>query len=152
MHNISLKPIGYVSSSVTRRRDKDWGDIESRIVLEPEYSGALLGLENFSHAIIVTYLHESVYEKEKHLQRRPRNLEAMPLTGIFSQRGKNRPNPVGVTAVRIIQVMGDSLEVKGLDAIDGTPVIDIKPYYPHYDKIDNARIPDWVDDLMKGYF
>jgi len=76
----------------------------------------------------------------------------MPEVGILSQRAKNRPNPIGVTAVEIVHVEADVLEVRGLDAIDGTPVLDIKPYYPVYDRIAGAAVPEWVDELMKGYF
>ena len=75
----------------------------------------------------------------------------MPLVGIFSQRGKDRPNQIGMTSVRIVSVDGAALIVKGLDAIDGTPVLDIKPYYPVYDKKD-AKVPEWVDRLMAHYF
>lgn len=152
MKEIILQPIGFVSSLITERIDENWGETKSKIILNSEYTGALLGLENFSHAIIVTYLHQAHYEKEKHLQRRPRNLETMPNVGIFSQRAKDRPNPIGITAVEIISVGDDYLEVKGLDAINETPVLDIKPYYPHYDKIDFANVPEWVNRLMKNYF
>ena len=152
MNEIKLKPIGFVSSPVTERMDENWGKITSKIILKPEYAGALVGLDGFSHAIILTYLHQAHYEKEKHLQRRPRNLETMPKVGILSQRAKNRPNPIGVTAVEIISVADDYLEVKGLDAINETPILDIKPYYPHYDKIYNSKVPEWVDRLMKNYF
>ena len=92
-----------------------------------------------------------MYEKEKHLQRRPQNRDDMPLVGIFSQRGKDRPNRIGMTAVEIVSVAEDTLVVKGLDAIDGTPVLDIKPYYPAYDK-KAASVPEWVDRLMAHYF
>jgi len=152
MNEVKLKPIGHVLSSVTERMHENWGEIKSKIILNPEHTGALLGLENFSHAIIVTYLNEAKYEKEKHLQRRPRNLETMPKVGIFSQRAKDRPNPIGITAVEIISIGDDYLEIKGLDAINETPVLDIKPYYPQYDKRDSARVPEWVDRLMKNYF
>ena len=152
MNDIKLKPIGFVYSPVTERMDENWGAIESKIILKPEFSGALLGLENFSHAIIVTYLHEAIYEKEKHLQRRPRNLETMPMVGILSQRAKNRPNPIGITTVRIINVSSTYLKVKDLDAINETPILDIKPYFPYYDRIDDSKVPEWVDRLMKGYF
>ena len=104
MNEIKLKPIGYVSSSIIERMDENWGETKSKIILKSEYIGALLGLEKFSHAIIVTYLHQACYEKEKHLQRRPRNLETMPKVGIFSQRAKDRPNPIGITTVEIISV------------------------------------------------
>ncbi|MGO9139674.1 MAG: tRNA (N6-threonylcarbamoyladenosine(37)-N6)-methyltransferase TrmO [Syntrophales bacterium] len=152
MNEIKLEPIGNVLSSVTERMDKNWGEIKSKIILNSDYIGALLGLENFSHAIIVTYLHQAKYEKEKHLQRRPRNLETMPKVGIFSQRAKDRPNPIGITAVEIISVGDDYLEIKGLDAINETPVLDIKPYYPQYDRMDSPKVPEWVDRLMKNYF
>lgn len=152
MYEINMKPIGFVYSSVTERMDENWGEVKSKIILESEFTGALLGLELFSHAIIVTYLHEADFEKDKHLQRRPRNLETMPMTGILSQRAKNRPNPIGVTAVEILSVGDDYLKIKGLDAIDKTPILDIKPYYPHYDKVDKSKVPEWVDRLMNGYF
>ena len=149
---MELAPIGYVSSPATEKVDESWGGVISRILLKPEYAGGLLGLQDFSHALLVTYLHEAHYEKEKHLRRRPRDLESMPLVGIFSQRAKDRPNPIGVTAVTIISVGDDYLEVQGLDAINGTPVLDIKPYYPQYDKMEGARVPDWVNRLMEKYF
>ena len=152
MKEIKLTPIGFVSSPVTEQTDENWGRIMSRIVLQPEYIGALSGLEDFSHAIIITYLHQAKYEIEKHLQRRPRGLEDMPKIGVFSQRAKDRPNPIGVTAVKIVSVGDDYLEVQGLDAIDQTPVLDIKPYYPHYDKIDASEVPEWVNRLMENYF
>lgn len=152
MDDIKLQPIGFVSSPVADKIDENWGKINSKIALNREYSGAFLGLEDFSHAIVVTYLHEANYQKEKHLKRRPKNLETMPLVGIFSQRVKDRPNPIGITAVQIIAVNEDILEVKGLDAINGTPVLDVKPYYPQYDKIEDSKIPEWVNKLMKDYF
>ena len=152
MEAIALRSIGSVSSPVTERTDENWGEIRSRIVLYPEFAGGLQGLEGFSHAIVVTYLHQARYERDKHLQRRPRNLATMPQVGILAQRAKNRPNPIGVTAVEILKVGHDHLEVKGLDAIDGTPVLDIKPYYPHFDRIDAPEVPEWVDRLMEGYF
>ena len=85
------------------------------------------------------------------MQRRPQNRDDMPLVGNFSQRGKDRPNQIGITSVEIISVSENGLTVKGLDAIDGTPVLDIKPYYPIYDN-KPAKAPWWVDKLMAHYF
>lgn len=99
----------------------------------------------------MTYLHEAKFIPEKHLIRRPRGLADMPLVGIFAQRAKDRPNPIGITAVRVVSVADGVLTVEGLDAIDGTPVLDIKPYYPAYDRR-NASVPEWVDRLMRDYF
>jgi tRNA-Thr(GGU) m(6)t(6)A37 methyltransferase TsaA len=152
MREISLEPIGFVSSPAIEQTDENWGKINSRINLKPEYIGALCGLGDFSHAIIVTYLHQARYQKEIHLQRRPRGLESMPKVGIFSQRAKDRPNPIGVTAVKILEVGDDYIQVQGLDAVNGTPVLDIKPYYPQYDKIDSPKVPEWVNKLMEKYF
>ncbi len=151
MEKITLTPIGIVKNSVTIRKDTSWGDDISLIKLDEQYAGGLKGLEDFSHAIILFHLDRAMYEKEKHLQRRPQNRDDMPLVGIFSQRGKDRPNRIGMTAVEIVSVAEDTLVVKGLDAIDGTPVLDIKPYYPAYDK-KAASVPEWVDRLMTHYF
>jgi tRNA (Thr-GGU) A37 N-methylase len=76
----------------------------------------------------------------------------MPKVGIFSQRAKDRPNPMGISTVEIISVGDDYLEIKGLDAINEIPLLDIKPYYPQYDKRDSTKVPEWVDRLMKNYF
>lgn len=148
---IVMEPIGYVRNSVTERKDVAWGEDTSTIVLEESYISGLKGLEDFSHVIILYYLDKAKYVKEKHLQRRPQNREDMPLVGIFSQRGKDRPNQIGMTSVEIVSVSDDRIVVKGLDAIDGTPVLDIKPYYPVYDKKD-ASVPEWVERLMEHYF
>ena len=151
MREIIMNPIGYVRNAVQSRKDVSWGEDVSTIVLNEEYHSGLKGLEDFTHVIILYYLDKAAYQKEKHLQRRPQNREDMPLVGIFSHRGKDRPNQIGMTSVRIVSVDGAALTVKGLDAIDGTPVLDIKPYYPVYDKKD-AKVPEWVDRLMAHYF
>jgi tRNA-Thr(GGU) m(6)t(6)A37 methyltransferase TsaA len=152
MNNISLKIIGYVESNVKKQTDEHWGDVVARVVLVPEYRAGLQGIEQFSHALIVTFLHEARFEASRHLVRRPRGLDTMPEVGIFAQRAKDRPNPLGITAVSIVGVKSGVLLVRGLDAIDGTPVVDVKPYYPSYDRIMNATVPEWVDRLMKDYF
>ena len=148
---IVMEPIGYVRNEVKDRKDVAWGEDTSTIVLDEQYVSGLKGLEVFSHVIILYHLDKAKYEKENHLQRRPQNREDMPLVGIFSQRGKDRPNRIGMTSVEIVSVSDDRLVVKGLDAIDGTPILDIKPYYPVYDKKD-ATVPEWVDRLMEHYF
>ena len=148
---IIMRPIGTVRNEVSNRKDDSWGDDISSIVLDRQFSSGLKGLEDFSHAIILFYLDQAKFDKEKHLQRRPQNRDDMPLTGIFSQRGKDRPNRIGMTSVEIVSVSEDTLVVKGLDAVNGTPVLDIKPYYPVYDQKE-ATVPEWVDRLMEHYF
>ena len=151
MKTIEMTPIGRVENTVSEKKDTDWGANVSSITLEEQYAGGLSGLEQFSHAIILYYLDQAQYMKEKHLQRRPQNREDMPIVGIFSQRAKDRPNRIGMTSVEIVSVSDRTLTVKGLDAVNGTPVLDIKPYYPVYDRKE-AVVPGWVNRLMEHYF
>ena len=148
---LEMEPVGTVKNQITGRKDVSWGNDISAIMLEEPYRSGLKGLEAFSHAIILFFLDQARYDRDQHLQRRPQNREDMPLVGIFAQRGKDRPNRIGMTAVEVLSVSDDSLTVRGLDAVDGTPVLDIKPYYPVYDRR-NATVPEWVDRLMQHYF
>lgn len=152
MERVELTIIGRVECSVAEQRDDGWGTVTSRIVLSPEYQAGLEGLEGFSHLIVVMLLHEARFDAGRHLVRRPRGLESMPRVGIFAQRAKDRPNPIGITAVRLQRVGPGFVEVQGLDAIDGTPVLDLKPYFPIFDRVSDARVPGWVDELMRDYF
>lgn len=108
----SLRAIGHVRSAVTAQTDHQWGAVTSRIELLPEYRAGLAGLDQFSHLLVITYLHEASYDPVKHLTRRPRGLESMPRVGIFAQRAKDRPNPIGVTAVSLLSVTSDSVVVQ----------------------------------------
>ena len=125
---LNLHPVGHVRSPVTKQTDEGWGQVTSRIDILPPYRPGLAGLDQFSHLIIVTFLHEAAFDPQRHLVRRPRGLPSMPEVGIFAQRAKDRPNPIGITAVRLMAVSEDAITVQGLDALDGTPVLDLKPY------------------------
>lgn len=149
---INLTPIGTVRCSVTEEIDHGWGGIVSEIVLDEALAPGLVGLEQFSHAIIIYHMHQARFTPATDLQRRPRGRADMPLLGIFAQRPKHHPNSIGITAVEIVEVAGNVLKVKHLDAIDGTPVLDIKPYFPIFDRVENARTPEWVDRLLQEYF
>lgn len=151
MSDIILNPIGYVHNQVEEKKDTAWGNDISTIILDEDFHGGLTGLSDFSHAIILCHLNRAKFIPEKHLLRRPRNRTDMPLLGIFSQRTKDHPNQIGITSVEILSVSENSITVRGLDAINGTPVLDIKPYFPVFDKRD-AQTPDWVNILMEQYF
>ena len=151
MSDIILNPIGYVHNQVDEKKDTAWGNDISTIILDEDFHGGLTGLSDFSHAIILCHLNRAKFIPEKHLLRRPRNRTDIPLLGIFSQRTKDHPNQIGITSVEILSVSENSITVRGLDAINGTPVLDIKPYFPVFDKRD-AQTPDWVDILMEQYF
>jgi tRNA-Thr(GGU) m(6)t(6)A37 methyltransferase TsaA len=111
-----------------------------------------LGIERFSHLLVVFWMHGATFSREDDLVRRPRGRDDMPEVGIFAQRAKHRPVPIGVTAVRLRARRGAVLEVEGLDALDGSPILDIKPYFPDFDRVADPTVPDWVSRLMQGYF
>lgn len=149
---MDLIPVGTVRSPQAEAVDEGWGRVVSEIHLQPGLGSGLAGLESFSHAVIVYYMHEARFDWRNDVVSQPQGREDMPKVGIFAQRARTRPNSIGVTAVEVIGVEGDTLRVRGLDAIDGTPVLDIKPYFPVYDHVDQARVPEWVNRLMEGYF
>jgi tRNA-Thr(GGU) m(6)t(6)A37 methyltransferase TsaA len=149
---MKIEPIGYVLSPVKDTVDEKWGQVVSEIQVKLELAPGLKGLNSFSHILVVYYMHEATWSPEKDLIRRPQGRTDMPELGIFSQRAKHRPNAIGITAVSLVEVKGNSLRVRGLDAIDGTPVLDIKPYFPVYDRIESPVEPEWVSRLMEKYF
>lgn len=144
--------IGYIKTLISQKVDHNWGENCSEIVIHEDLADGLKGLTDFSHIIVVFHLNEAKFIKENHLVRKPQGRKSMPDIGIFAQRGKDRPNPIGITAVKLISVNRNIISVRGLDAINGTPVLDIKPYYPQYDLKSDAQVPDWVNILMKDYF
>lgn len=109
-------------------------------------------MNDFSHVIIIYYLDKAKFDINKNLQRIPQNRDDIPLVGIFSQRGKDIPNQIGMKSVQIISTTDNRLVVKGLDAIDSTHILDIKPYYLMYDLRKDTIVPAWVDRLMEHYF
>ena len=149
---MDFSPIGTVRSPVTEQVDEGWGTVVAEIHLAPDLAPGLMGLETFSHALVVFQMHLSTFDPATDLRRHPRGRPDWPLVGIFAQRAKHRPNPIGVSAVRVLGIAGGVLRVQGLDAVDGTPVLDIKPYFPAFDRVETPRVPDWVAEVMRGYF
>lgn len=145
--------IGVVHASRPRAEDDFWGGEVARISLVDDFAAeALHGLDEFSHAEIIFVLHEVEPARIVSGARHPRNNEAWPKVGIFSQRGKNRPNRIGSTICRILRVEGKELHVAELDAIDGTPVLDIKPVMAEILPRGELRQPAWSHELMRNYW
>ena len=142
---ISLRPIGVVRNQVLEPRPDGWQEVTSRIVVRPELADALLGLEGYSHVLVLFWPHRVPADVigSKH-RLHPRDDPANPLQGVLATRSQIRFNPILVTAVRLLGVKGNVLRVRGLDAIDGTPVLDIKPYVPYFDSVPDATVPGWV--------
>lgn len=132
--------------------DEKWGSVTAEIELNDELAAGLAGIEQFSHAIIIFLMHRYRFDPARDLIRRPQERADMPLLGAFAQRAKHRPNPIGITAVELIKVQANKVTVRGLDAIDGTPVLDIKPYVPAFDMRLDAVTPDWMEKLLERYF
>ena len=151
MENVSLRVIGFVENARTSTADADWGGLESTLMLRPEYLGGLNGIEQFSHALVIFFMHVDPLDEAPALVRRPRGREDMPMLGVFAQRGRMRPNPLGVTAVEIVRLEPLGLVVRGLDAIHGTPILDVKPYVAAFDRRE-VEDPEWMTRLMQGYF
>jgi tRNA-Thr(GGU) m(6)t(6)A37 methyltransferase TsaA len=150
---ITLSPIGVVKSSRRVVEDDHWGEIASEIELDSSFTEeALYQIEEFSHAEIIYYFHLVEDGKIETGARHPRNNKDWPKVGIFAQRGKNRPNRLGVTIVKIIKREGAHLFVQGLDAVDGTPVLDIKPVMKEFLPREDIRQPGWSTELMKNYW
>lgn len=150
---IDLAPIGTVRSPRNDRRDDFWGSVESTIEIDERFPlDALLGLDAFSHLEVVFFFHGIREDEIETSARHPRGNPAWPRVGIFAQRGSKRPNRLGISRCALVGIEGRTLRVKGLDAIDGTPVLDIKPYMRAFTPPGDTREPAWVAELMKEYY
>jgi len=152
MQPIAIQPVGVVHSAVKEAIVDNWGQVISEIHIDEDLKEGLRGLDDWSHIVVIFYMHETRFEKTQNLIQKPRNRDDMPPLGIFAQRSRNHPNTIGISAVRLLGIEGHVIKVKGLDAIDGTPVLDIKPYAPVYDGASDPLVPAWFVRLMQGYF
>lgn len=152
--DFTVTPIGHVRGGRREAIDDEWGSERAGIELDEERfdQTALAGLGDFSHIEVLFVFDKVKPERIETGARHPRNRCDWPLVGIFAQRGKNRPNRIGLTTCRIISVDGTRIEVEGLDAIDGTPILDIKPVMREFLPRGELRQPEWVRELMQGYW
>ena len=144
MKIIKLKTIGFVKNSVKKPRFGNFANEISEIILEKKFIGALDGINGYSHLIIIYWMDKI---KDYEIKHRPQGNPNVPVVGIFSCRCPRRPNPIGITTVKLIEHKGNKIKVKGLDVLDKTPILDIKPYWPQYDRVRNEKIPNWVNKL-----
>lgn len=148
-----MKPIGFVREGRIDTNDDFWGGTVCRIELAEGYDAdSLAGLADFSHLEIVFVFDRVAQDAVETTARHPRNRQDWPLVGIFGQRGKRRPNRIGVSRCKLIEVNGRTLVVEGLDAIDGTPVLDIKPWMTEFGPRGDVRQPPWAGELMIDYY
>jgi tRNA (adenine37-N6)-methyltransferase len=151
---IAIEPIGCVRGGRAEAIDDDWGQSRARIELDPARFGAeaLAGLADFSHLEVIFVFDRVPDDKIEYGARHPRGRTDWPLVGIFAQRGRNRPNRLGLCTCRIVRVDGLAVEVEGLDAIDGTPVVDLKPAMREFLPRGEVVEPAWAAELMRDYW
>ena len=147
LSKICLEPVGFVQTKAVGQEVRD-KNIVSRIVFREELTEALEGIKEFSHIFVLFWLNEMSDEDRRVIKVRPRGRRDMPLLGIFATRTPHRPNPIGLTRVKLLKVERNVVSVKGLDAFDGTPVLDIKPF-DSWDTTKEIRVPDWWMKLEK---
>lgn len=152
--DICIRPVATVRSSRKTPEDDHWGAVESYIDFDQRQFGAnaLLGLSEFSHIEVVFLMHKVPPDSVEQGARHPRERAHWPLVGIFAQRGKSRPNRLGVSRCALLGVSGHTLHVRGLDAIDSSPVIDVKPYMEEFGPRGAIAQPAWSNEVMKDYY
>lgn len=139
---IKLKAIGIVRNEIKEPAHGDSQEVISEIIIDSSLTKALDNMDEFSHIIVLYWIHRSRHPAPVKVH--PRGDPARAPMGVFSTRSPSRPNPIGQATVKLLERKGHILKVQGLDAIDGTPVLDIKPYIPGYDSADDAKAPSWM--------
>ncbi|MBP9191675.1 MAG: SAM-dependent methyltransferase [Ignavibacteria bacterium] len=149
----SIEPIAFVKNNRKTAEDDFWGDEVSEIAISKKISEkSLIGITDFSHLEIIFYFHLADPSGISISSSHPRGNKEFPEVGIFSQRRKARPNLLGTTIVKLIKAEKNVLTVSGLDAIDGTPVIDIKPVFKEFLPREKIIQPEWTSRLMEKYW
>lgn len=149
----NVSAIGRVRSSRAEAIDDDWADVVATITLDaPLDERSVAGLDGFSHVEVVFLFDQVDPDAVCLYSRHPRGNRAWPEVGILAQRAKDRPNRIGLCTCELVAVDGASIVVRGLDAIDGTPVLDVKPYLAEFAPRGEVRQPTWSHELMRDYW
>ena len=143
---INLTPIGFVKNSIKERGIEDCLTVTSEIIIKEDLKEALSRIDEFSHIIVIYWMHKVPTSQRSIIKVHPKANPDLPLVGVFASRSPARPNPIGITTVKLLQRRDNVLKVTGLDAIDGTPVLDIKPYIPGDDSSTEAKTPGWLTE------
>jgi len=141
---INLKSIG-IAKNQEKKHFGNWSNVITKIVINEEYKDALDGLKDYSHLIVIYWMHEVKKCDIKHIPQG--KINEVPEVGIFACRCAERPNPIGISTAKIVSIDNNVITVKGLDIIDNTPILDIKPYTPQYDVAKDVKVPDWTNKL-----
>lgn len=145
---MTLEPIAMVKNDVKEMGRRDWDKVVSQLIVRPDFADALEGLKEFSHLIVLFWFHLSPAGENAAHKTHPQMKPDLPLVGVFATRSPVRPNPLGMAVVKLQGHVKNVLIVTGLDALDGTPILDIKPYLPG-DSVAKIKVPDWVHKLRQ---
>jgi tRNA-Thr(GGU) m(6)t(6)A37 methyltransferase TsaA len=143
-NNIRIQPIGFVRNDFESEIPQGYEDSLSEIIIRKDLSQGLHKLEENSHIVVVFWMDRVKDEDRNIMKMHPKGREDLPLLGVFATRSPRRPNPMGIRAVRLVERNNNVLKVKGLDALNGTPILDIKPYSSKHDLVADAKTPWWV--------
>jgi tRNA-Thr(GGU) m(6)t(6)A37 methyltransferase TsaA len=151
-----VRPIGVIHTEASNDEVREGGrEIKSTVEIYPRFKRGLKGIDGFSHVFVICYLDQLRLDQVGVLQVHPRrflrrglSLKELPLVGVFALNSPSRPNPIGITQAKMLGRRGRRIFVRGLDYFDGTPVLDIKPYHPHY-RVRKIRVPHWYSDLER---
>ncbi|MFP3951984.1 MAG: tRNA (N6-threonylcarbamoyladenosine(37)-N6)-methyltransferase TrmO [Candidatus Bathyarchaeia archaeon] len=145
MEAVEVQPIGVIRNNAGKRSHGEWSQVISRLIIDEKYAGALDGLEAFSHINVLFYLHKM--ERDFVSLIHPTGNPDLPLVGAFSTRTPNRPSKIGLTIVPIEEIRRNIIYVRGLDAYNGSPLLDIKPYFPR--NLQQVNVPEWSKRIKK---
>lgn len=142
---ISIKPLGRAKNKVNKPTLTGWKDLVTEIMIDKNYAKGLDGIEDYSHIIVVYWMDQ---ERKCHIKHHPQGKSDVPYVGIFACRCPQRPNPIALSTVTLLSRKGNILKVKGLDILNNSPILDIKPYWSQYDQVQKAKAPTWVKKLV----
>ena len=155
--NIEFNPIGFVKTELSDDEIKNmmFRDFQSEIEIFDEYAEGLEAIDGFSHLLVLFYLHKVTEKQRELLKAKPRrlakyglNLKELPLVGVFCLDSPHRPNPIGLSVVKLLWRKGRIIRVEGLDAFNETPVLDLKPYSPRR-KVEKFKLPKWYESIIE---
>ena len=141
---INLIPIGFVKNNINEPKRENWESVTSEIIINEDLKEALSRIEDCSHIIVIYWMHKVSKSQRSVVKVHPKGDRNLPLVGVLASRSPARPNPIGITTVKLLGLQDNVLKIIGLDAIDGTPVLDIKPYISGYDSTIEAKTPGWI--------
>ncbi len=142
---IYLRPIGHVKNEFKKGPITDYDNTVSEIILDLEFAEGLDGLDENSHITVVFWMNRIEEDERNVMKLHPKGRKDLPLVGVFATRSPRRPNPMGVSSVKLLKINDNVLMVKGLDALNGTPILDIKPFSKKHDHAEDAKTPWWIE-------